>query len=94
MDWASRTPVFIPRFGHWETSSLTLCVRTLVRREYQSAFGFILTLFALEVLTEFFLGHGWAIDPMWRWIGGVSAGGYVVTRYLHKRTGLLRVSGR
>jgi hypothetical protein len=65
-----------------------------VRREYQSAYGLILALFALEQLTELYLGHGWHVDAMWIWIAGLATGGYLITRFLHKMTGLLRVEGR
>lgn len=92
--WASRTPAFFPKLSQWQRPSLSFSLRTLVRREYQSAFGLILALFALEQLTELYLGHGWHVDAMWIWIVGLATCGYLITRFLHKKTGLLRAEGR
>jgi protein-S-isoprenylcysteine O-methyltransferase Ste14 len=92
--WASSTPAFFPKLSQWQRPALPFSFRTLVRREYQSAFGFILALFALEELTEVYLGHGLHMDAMWKWIVGLETCGYLITRFLHKRTSLLRVPGR
>ena len=92
--WASHTPAFFPKFSQWQRPSLPFSMRTLVRREYQSAYGLILALFALEQLTEFYLGHGWRVDAMWIWIVGLATCGYLIARFLHKKTDLLRVEGR
>jgi hypothetical protein len=92
--WASRTPAFFPKLSQWQRSSLSFSLRTFVRREYQSAYSLILVLFAMEQLTELYLGHGWHMDAMWKWIVGLATCGYLITRFLHKKTGLLRVEGR
>lgn len=92
--WASRTPSFFPRFSQWRRPSLDFSWRIFVRREYQSAFGLIMALFALEQLTELYLGHGWHVDSIWICIVSLASGGYLITRYLHKKTGLLRAQGR
>jgi protein-S-isoprenylcysteine O-methyltransferase Ste14 len=92
--WASRTPAFFPRLSQWQRPTLSFSLRTLVRREYQSAYSLILALFALEQLTELYLGHGRHVDAMWIWIVGLATCGYLITRFLHKKTGLLRVEGR
>ena len=92
--WASRTPAFFPKLSQWQRPTLSFSLRTLVRREYRSAYGFIMALFALEQLTELYLGHGWPMDAMWIWIVGSATCGYLIARFLHKKTGLLRVEGR
>jgi protein-S-isoprenylcysteine O-methyltransferase Ste14 len=92
--WASRTPAFFPKLALWQKPSLSFSVRTIVLREYQSAYGFIIVLFALEELTGLHMGHGWYVDTMWIWIVGLATCGYLITRFLHKKTSLLRVEGR
>jgi hypothetical protein len=92
--WASRTPAFFPKLSQWQRPALSFSLRTLVRREYASANGLVLALFALEELTDIYLGHGWPIDGMWICIVGLSICGYLIVRVLHKKTGLLRVKGR
>jgi len=92
--WAAHTPAFIPKWSQWRKPSLPLSWRTLLRREYQSAYGFILALFLLEQLTEWYLGHGWEVEAMWQWIVGLSTAIYLIVRFLHKKTDFLHVEGR
>lgn len=92
--WASRTPAFLPRVSQWQRPSLAFSWRTLLRREYQSVYALIMAIFTLEELTELYMGHGWHVDAMWIWIVGLSTCGYVITRFLHKKTNVLRVEGR
>jgi protein-S-isoprenylcysteine O-methyltransferase Ste14 len=92
--WASRTPAFLPRLSLWQRPSLAFSWRTFVRREYQSAFGLIIALFVLEQLTELHMGNGWHVHTMWKWIVCLAIGGYLITRFLHKKTSLLGVEGR
>jgi len=92
--WASHTPAFLPRLSQWQKPSLAFSWRTFVRREYQGAFGLIMAIFALEQLTELYLAHGWQMDGMWIWIAGPGTCGYLITRFLHKKTNLLRMEGR
>jgi protein-S-isoprenylcysteine O-methyltransferase Ste14 len=94
LTWATRTPAFFPRLSRWQKPALPFSARTALRREYQSAYGFIITLFVLEQLSELVLGHGWHVDAMWAWIVGLATGGYLVTRFLAKKTNVLRREGR
>ncbi|MEI7901499.1 MAG: isoprenylcysteine carboxylmethyltransferase family protein [bacterium] len=94
LSWASRTPAFFPKWAHWQKPSIPFSLRTLVRREYQSAYGLVMSLFAFEQLTELYLGHGWHVETMWQWIASLATGGYLITRFFHKKTGLFRVRGR
>ena len=84
---------FFPSCLNGKDPPFPFSLPTLVLREYQSAYGLIMGLFALEQLTELYLGHGWHMDAMWIWIVGLATCGYLITRFLHK-TGLLRVEGR
>jgi protein-S-isoprenylcysteine O-methyltransferase Ste14 len=94
MSWASRTPAFWPRPWLWRPPEMTFSFRTVIRREYQSAFGLIMALFAAEELTEWYMGHGWHIDAMWLAIVAAGAVAYLVIRFLHKCTSVLHVEGR
>jgi protein-S-isoprenylcysteine O-methyltransferase Ste14 len=94
MAWASHTPAFVLRLSKWKKPSLPFSLRALIRREYQSAFGLIMALFALEALTEWHMEHRWRMDVMWIWIVGLATCGYLIARFLHKKTTLLRAPGR
>lgn len=94
LTWASRTPAFFPKLSGWEPPSVPLSLRILVKREYQSAYALVLSLFVLELLGEFHIGHGWHVKPMWQGIVALATASYLVVRVLRKTTGVLRVEGR
>lgn len=94
IQWATQTPAFIPKLSLWRKPELAFSLRTVIRREYQSFYGLIVSLFLLEQAGEFFLNHGWSLDPMWLWIMASSTLFYVVCRFLHKRTTVLLDAGR
>jgi len=94
MAWASRTPAFWPRLGQWRRPALPFSFRTVLRREYQSAFVLIMVLFATDVLTNLYMHQEWHFEEMWLWIAPISAVLYLIIRYLHKCTTLLHVEGR
>lgn len=94
VEWAARTPAFFPRISQWRRPELPLSFRTMIRREYQGFYGFVLSLFVLEQAVELYMGHGWHIDALWVWIMSFSTCFYLVTRFLHKKTNLFHVDGR
>jgi len=94
MRWASRTPVFLPNLSLWQKPALPFSFRTLIRREYQTAVTLVVVLFVMEQLTELYLEHRWHVDTMRKYILGFSACGFVIIRFVHKKTTLLRVDGR
>lgn len=94
MEWASRTPAFIPNLTLWSKPEMGLSIRTMVRREFQSLYGLVISLFVLEEALEVYMGHPWSIDPMWVWILSVSSIFYGIVMFLHLKTNLLRLEGR
>jgi protein-S-isoprenylcysteine O-methyltransferase Ste14 len=94
LEWASRTPAFIPNLFLWKKPELHLSGRTILRREFQSLYGLVISLFILEETLEIYMGHSFSIDSMWAWIISISSIFYTVVMFLHLRTNLLRVDGR
>lgn len=94
VEWANHTPAFIPRLKGWRKPPLPFSFRTFIRREYQSAFALIITLFCLEVLSELYLKRHLQLDSMWLWIVGLGAGMYLFLRLLNKLTDVLKEQGR
>ena len=94
LEWATKTPAFVPRLRRWRKPSLRFSWRTVVRREYHGAFAVLIADFALDALSEIYLGHGFVADTMWRYILGGGVLAYVVIRILHKYTRLLSDPGR
>ncbi|MBI4525222.1 MAG: hypothetical protein HY695_15570 [Deltaproteobacteria bacterium] len=90
LDWAARTPAFLPKLSHWRSPALPFSWRKVLRREYHGAFGVIMAMFLLEVTSDWSVGRGLVIEGMWKYILSFSVGTYVVLRFLHKHTKVLK----
>jgi protein-S-isoprenylcysteine O-methyltransferase Ste14 len=94
LDWARRTPTFIPSLRHWTPGRLPFSWRTAFRKEYSGLLGLVVTLCVLELIaSQSATGHA-TLDPVLRGalIGSVIA--YVALRTLKRRTRWLYVEGR
>ncbi len=94
LDWASKTPAFFPRFSGWVRPDLPFSWKTALTREYHGVYGLVATLFALEVLGDFYLNHSIVIDRFWLAIFSVATVFYLTVRFLVRRTTLLKVENR
>jgi len=93
-EWASKTPVFFPKFSRWQTPDLPFSFKKAIRKEYHGFLAIILSLFALEVVSDFYLHHYFYFDFMWKCLVGFGVIVYVTLRFLHKRTSFLKTPGR
>ncbi len=66
----------------------------MLRREYHGALGMVGSMFFLEMAGDIYTGHGLEIDGMWATILSVTGASYIIIRFLHKQTTLLRDNGR
>ena len=94
LDWAERTPVFVPRFRNYQKSNLPFSLKNVLRREYNGFFAVILCLFLLETIGDLVIHR--RFEPDAEWIIALCVGFVIwaTLRTLKKRTGLLDVSGR
>lgn len=90
LDWASKTPAFLPRISRWNPPGSPVSWRKIVRREYHGAFGVVVAFFVLELAGDVSQGYGFGVDSMWKYILAFSAVAYAFIRILHKHTTLLR----
>jgi protein-S-isoprenylcysteine O-methyltransferase Ste14 len=95
LDWATKTPAFIPRLKEWNKPDLTFSFRKVLKREYSGFFAIIASFTCLHIITELFLhtrnpqiGIGWAVLFV---VGLIT---YLTLRTLKKKTTLLDVPGR
>lgn len=101
IEWASKTPVFIPKWKGYIPPSLPMSWKTAIRREYQGLFGFILVycLFDIGILyfnqPQRFSGNFFQGLYLWHKIVlSVDIFLYTIIRFLHKKTKFLLVEGR
>jgi protein-S-isoprenylcysteine O-methyltransferase Ste14 len=89
LDWAERTPAFLPTLRTWRAPALRFNLRGVLRREYSALFQLVLTFAALNARQwQVTTGH-WALSPFWA--GALVAGTLIAggLRWLWKRTRLL-----
>ena len=95
LDWATKTPAFIPRLKDWNKPDLTFSFRKVLKREYSGFFAIIASFTCLHIITEIFrhtrnpqIGIGWVV------LFAVGLIAYLTLRTLKKKTTLLDVPGR
>lgn len=95
LEWAAKTPAFIPRFKDWQKPDLTFSFRKVLKREYSGFFAIIASFSSLHLITELVrhtpdpqIGIGWVL----LFVMGLVT--YLTLRTLKKKTTLLDVPGR
>lgn len=94
LEWASRTPVFVPRFSQYKKATLPFSLRNVLRKEYNSFFAVIVVFFILETLGEIFSEGRLEFDAGWLILLGIGFAVWIVLRSLKKHTNVLNVQGR
>ena len=99
IQWAERTPAFLPDLRLWRRPQLPFSLRAVLRREY-SGFYLIVVVMTLIELSGAILGEGMSFAAWWArdylWVGGLAAATviFLSLRALKRHTSLLRVPGR
>lgn len=94
INWASKTPPFIPRFKKWKKAELTFSTKNVLKREYNGFFAIFITFTYIDVIKNY-LNHQ-TFMPDTFWLVGLSAGflAFIVLRTLKRNTNVLQVKGR
>ena len=95
LEWAEKTPAFVPRSNGWNSPDLAFSFRKVLKREYSGFFAIIASFTCLHIITEFFrhtrnpqIGIGWVI------LFTVGLVTYLTLRTLKKKTTFLDIPGR
>lgn len=94
LEWAGKTPVFIPDFRLWKPPALTFSMRKVLKNEYKSFFAIVSAFFLLEIIGDAFVEEALVLDGIWVGLLIGSLVFYVIVRYLKKKTRLLDTDGR
>jgi len=94
VEWAERTPAFIPRFQNWEHSEMTFSFRKVLKNEYKTFYAIVVALFTFEIIGDLYSTNRLELDAMWLIIISVSSLFYITVRILKKKTRVLDVGGR
>jgi protein-S-isoprenylcysteine O-methyltransferase Ste14 len=94
LEWAHRTPSFLPKFKNWQRPCLVFSFRAVLRRESSGFFGIIASFTFLEVIGDIFTEGKLELDLPWAILLIISLIIYLTLRILRKKTRLLNVEGR
>lgn len=89
VDWARKTSVFLPRFGHWMPPLERFNVRRVIRREHQTLFGTVMIFFTMETVSDMRVGVPPFDDAVWNVIAAAALVFFVVVRMLRSFTTVL-----
>lgn len=94
LKWANKTPAFIPKFSQYRKANLSFSLRNVLKREYNSFFTVIVTMFILETVGEIFAEGRLEFDLGWIFLLGIGFIVWLTLRTLKKYTTILNVEGR
>ena len=93
-DWAARTPAFIPKLRGYQAPNLPFSLKNVLKREYSGFFGFLASMFIVELFGDWIVTGKLHFDLAWLVILAVGLLIYLTLRTLKKKTRLLHVEGR
>lgn len=94
IEYANKTPVFIPNFSLWQKPELSFSLKNILRREYNGFFAIIVSFVFLELIGNYKVLGKIYIDTTWLTIFIISLTSYLILRFLKRKTKILQVDGR
>jgi hypothetical protein len=94
LEWAARTPAFLPRLTGWIAPSMPFSLRTVIRREHASFYGAVVALYLVEFGLHHLAADAELFWPGWHMILGVATFAEAMAIWMKRRTRLLVVPGR
>jgi protein-S-isoprenylcysteine O-methyltransferase Ste14 len=92
LEWAARTPAFLPSFSHWVPARLPFSTRVALRREHTGLLGLVIAINAVIVLGDRLVTGAWRLDPRCAATIAAALAIYSITYLLKKTTRLLHVA--
>lgn len=94
LNWAEKTPAFIPRFSNYQKSQLPFSLRNVLKREYNGFFAVFISFALVDILKNYFLLDKFWLSLKWQIALGLSFLIFITLRSLKKYTRVLEVQGR
>lgn len=94
VEWAARTPAFVPDLRRWRAPSLPFSFRNVLKREYTSILGVLASFAVLDGIGDRLMTGRYRADPLWTTLLLLGVLLYIVLRTLRRRTRVLDVEGR
>lgn len=94
LEWTEKTPAIIPDFRRWQPAGLPFSWRTVLRREYASAFVLVVAFTLIGLAADYTAHRALAFDRTRMMVFGAGLAIYLILRLLKRRTRWLHVEGR
>jgi len=94
LDWAERTPAFIPRLKNRLPPELPFSFKNVLKREYSGFFGIVASFTFMDVVRDVFENGKPSIELEWLAFFNTGLFVYLALRLLKKKTNILNVEGR
>ncbi|MEZ5406017.1 MAG: isoprenylcysteine carboxylmethyltransferase family protein [Verrucomicrobiia bacterium] len=94
INWAQKTPAFIPKFHGWIQPDLSFSFKNVLKREYSGLLMTTLLFIGIDFLSDHFFEHRNQERFLWLITLIVSFTIYLILRTLKKKTLLLHKTGR
>jgi hypothetical protein len=94
LEWAKKTPAFLPRFKNWQKPSLPFSFKAVLRREHSTFFAIVAPFTFLDIAVDYFAEKKLEIHVGWIIFFFVSLIIYLTLRILKKKTKVLDAEGR
>jgi protein-S-isoprenylcysteine O-methyltransferase Ste14 len=97
--YAQRVPATIPNLLGWRSPDLAFSWRTVLRREYVTAYSIVVIMTGIALADALIAGSGslsaWVEEePFWLWFFAIGTALFLALRVVKKRTDWLSVQGR
>ncbi len=94
VQWAEKTPAFIPNFNKWQKAELSFSFKNVLKREYSGFFAVMISFTWVNFIKYFFVKDLINIDTWWVIGGIIGFVIYIILRSLKKYSSILSVEGR
>jgi len=89
LQWARRTPAFIPKLSQWVKPKLSFSWPKVIRQEKASVLNLFLVFAAFEAARSWYLTGTVNMENVWSYALGIAVGWYIVVKAVQMTTGLL-----
>lgn len=91
VNWAAKTPAFIPNFKQWQKSELTFSIKDVIKREFNGLTAIAITFTYLNFAKNYFYYNEYTLDTFWTYLLIVCVVLFIIIRFLKKKTKVLNV---
>ena len=95
IEWAAKTPAFIPALGQWKNPDLTFSWKKVLKKEKNGLFAIFLLIFIFNCWSSYLTADLWFTSKDWSTYTMVATGVlYFILKFIKSKTSLLEEAGR